>query len=287
MISRHHDFPGDRAEDYATTWRACYGWLIIGDYAAALLSWLGKAPVSDQTRERWFRLGAAVDYLDDVLDEGPADQGEARLERFKRLLDVTLATGEIEELELDACVSLVNLRRSYEELPPENWHLLLHSARFIGLLARYKRLATRPRDLVALLESEAFLTSQLFVSSLTARERVAVGPAFARALSQLTRAGVFYDHARDLMADVAGGEVNEKLGTRLVEWRLYARCARHLIALASRPGVALCLTKLALNRGVLRGLLGRDKLVGLDGIALAMLDEQEKAWSGSDVTRDE
>lgn len=178
-----------------------YDWLIMGDHVETVMRGLRVTPVSDETRERWIRLGAAIDVLDALLDEVPVDYRDEAVTRCRALLDGDLPRDTGETLVFGA---LKLLRASYAPLGEAAWERLATTVRRIAVVGRWKATVTHASNYRDLLRLESDLTVDLFLTAMTVDERTGdVGRRLFQAFRRLTRGAVFFDHARDLDDDLA------------------------------------------------------------------------------------
>jgi hypothetical protein len=175
--------------------------LIAPDVEAVGLS------VSAETMERWTWLCAAVDSLDDLLDEA-GDPAEAEA-IWKRLILGTLPTpGELPFWMLPPRLLdvVMVLRAALAELETRD-EVLRTILEFLPLAAR-KRAASNPRRYARALLAEADVSGRMLGLAMNASERAAPEfPAVSRRLRKAMAVHLAFDSCNDHRQDYASGTV--------------------------------------------------------------------------------
>jgi hypothetical protein len=236
-VKSWHVFPSDAGltlDRDVVLAAAKYDWLIMGDHVETVLDGLGTPPVSDATRERWVRLGAVIDLLDEFLDETPTQERDWVVHRCVTLLAGGTPEDDSETLP-HAAIEL--LRAAYAELGVDAWNRLAAAGKRIAIAGRQKAAITFAANYRAVIREESDDTVELFLTAMTLEEKAhGVGERLSRAFRRLTRGAVLFDHARDLTEDLAV----ERAAITRVRWTrltLYAASAREFAAILRWPRV--------------------------------------------------
>lgn len=228
-------------------WHAHAGWLAIPLHAQNFARWCGLGKISVQTMERWWRLWAAVYFLDSLID-GPLDDRAQAGIVFERLLkEPEFSVDELPTWAYDEVIAVVGLLRNAMRELGTQWDTLVSIGLSIRDIGHAKAQMPSLLEYTSLLHAEGRLTTELLCACMNTQERSRYRHLrrFRGAFKHLATGGIVFDHACDLPKDYRK-HLTVIRPTAFRQCFIAACCAVEALRLGRYPRVALALTGVVL-----------------------------------------